>query len=60
MTDIESFGPIKHKREISAYFMKQYQVAQWSYYSISKILFTIMSFSLPINTTSRIEEQRTC
>ena len=39
-----------------AYSKKQDQSVQLSYYSIMNILFIVMSFSLPINTTSNIEE----
>ena len=57
ITYMESPHPIKHKHAISAYFRKQDQFAQSSY-SIMKILSIIRSFSLPINMTSRSEEQR--
>ena len=45
MTDMKSFDPIRQKSAISAYSRKQDQAAQRSYYSILKILSTIMSFS---------------
>ena len=46
------------KHVVFAYSKKQDQPVQQSYYSILKILSTIMSLSLPINTTSRIEEKQ--
>jgi len=58
MIDMESHDPIRQKHAKSAYLRKQDQSKQWSYYSILKILSRIMSFSLPINTTSWIEEQQ--
>lgn len=44
MTDMESFDHIRQKRAIFAYSRKD-QAVQRSYYSIPKILSTIMSFS---------------
>ena len=58
MTNMKIFDPIKQKHIISTYFRKQDQYAQQSYYSILKIISTITSFSLPINTTSRIKEKQ--
>ena len=57
MKNMQGPDPIRQKHTISTYFRKQDQFAQWSYYSISKILYTITNFSLPINTTSRNEEK---
>jgi len=57
MIDMESSDPIKQKRVGYANSKKQDQSAQWSYYSIPKILSTITSFFIPINMTSRIKER---
>ena len=58
MTDMESPDLMRQKCTKSTYLRKIDQSTQLSYYSILKILSTITSFSLPINTTSRFEERR--
>ena len=50
MTDMDSLDPVWQKNIISTYFKKQDQFAHQLYYSILKILSTITSFYLPINT----------
>jgi len=56
MTNMKSLDPIRQKHVVSTYFKKQDQFVLWSKHSIMKIFSTIMSVSLPINMTSKIEE----
>ena len=57
MTNTESLDLIRQKCVVFSYIRNQNQSIQQSYYSILKILSTITSISLPINTTLRIEER---